>query len=61
MIVKPAQHTILTSLVLLVLLASGTWDSHVCAQETRSAAGPSAAADRLDRTVLPIQEPVYPF
>ena len=37
--------------VLLVLLASGTWDAHVRAQETRGAVGPSTAADRLDRTV----------
>jgi hypothetical protein len=60
MIMQPARNITLTSLVLLMLLASGRLDSHVRAQETRGAAGLRAAADRLDRTVLPIQEPASP-
>ena len=57
---QPARHITLVSLALLVLLASGMLAPHVRAQEARGAAGPSAAADGLDRTVLPIQEPAYP-
>jgi hypothetical protein len=60
MIMNPVRHIPLARLVLLLLLTSGTWDAHVRAQETRGAAGPSAAADRLDRTVLPIQESSSP-
>ena len=37
---QPVRHITLTSLVFLVLLASGTWDAHVRAQETRGVAGP---------------------
>jgi hypothetical protein len=40
---QPAKPVTLTSLMLLVLLASSRLDSHVCAQETRGAASQTVA------------------